>query len=81
MLGRLKMTVQECIDQYSNVMDKVFVPRYDITKKLLIAKNGEAYDSSVLETIIKKLVQERLQKLGNTNEQLLDESSGNTCKV
>jgi hypothetical protein len=81
MLGRLKMTIQECIDQYNNVMKEVFVPKSDLKKKGLVVMYGEAYESSVLETIIKALVQKRLQKLGSTNEQLLDESSSNTCKV
>jgi hypothetical protein len=65
MLGRLKMTIQQCIDEYNNIMGKVFIRKWSIT---------EAYDSKVLETIIKNLV-------GGADKKLLDTSSDNTCKV
>lgn len=78
MLGRLKMTVQECIDEYNNVMAKVFIPKWGVTKLGLAIVKGEAYDHTILEKIIKDLVRRRL---GNEEAQLLDMSAENTCKV
>ena len=78
MLGRLKMSVQNCIDEYNRVMGKVFVPRSDVMKKVDAVTGGQSYDSDVLEEVIRDLVG---RKLGDKDALLLDESSENKCKV
>jgi hypothetical protein len=70
MLGRLQMTVAECIAQYDNVMKEVFPETGDIKKAFNLATHGEFYDSTNLENIIKKLIKD---KLGDSDVDLLDE--------
>ena len=76
MLGRLQMTVAECIAQYDNVMKEVFPETGDIKKAFNLAIHGEFYDSTNLENIIKKLIKD---KLGNSDVDLLDEKG--PCKM
>ncbi|KAJ5679821.1 hypothetical protein N7462_008065 [Penicillium macrosclerotiorum] len=76
MLGRLQMTVAECITQYDNVMKEVFPETGDIEKAFKLATEKEFYDSSKLEGIIKRLIKE---KLGDPEISLLDEKS--PCKI
>ncbi|KAJ5174317.1 uncharacterized protein N7482_000194 [Penicillium canariense] len=76
MLGRLQMSVAECITQYDNVMKEVFPETGDIKKAFNLATQGEFYDSSNLESIIKKLIKD---KLGDSEVDLLDEKGA--CKI
>ncbi|KAJ5689918.1 hypothetical protein N7462_004310 [Penicillium macrosclerotiorum] len=76
MLGRLKMSIKDCIDEYNKVMDQVFPPTDKYTKNIKLFKNGEYYDSSNLEKIIQDLIK---RKLGDADASLLDES--NPCKI
>lgn len=76
MLGRLQMTVAECIAQYDNVMKEVFPETGDIKKAFNLATHGEFYDSTNLENIIKKLIKD---KLGDSDVDLLDEKG--PCKM
>lgn len=76
MLGRLQMTVAECIAQYDNVMKEVFPETGDIKKAFNLATHGEFYDSTNLEIIIKKLIKD---KLGDSDVDLLDEKG--PCKM
>jgi hypothetical protein len=76
MLGRLQMTVAECIAQYDIVMKEVFPETGDIKKAFNLATHGEFYDSTNLENIIKKLIKD---KLGDSDIDLLDEKG--PCKM
>lgn len=76
MLGRLQMTVAECIAQYDNVMKEVFPETGDIKKAFNLATRGEFYDSTNLENIIRKLIKD---KLGDSDVDLLDEKG--PCKM
>lgn len=76
MLGRLEMTVTECIAQYDNVMKEVFPETGDVKKAFNLATHGEFYDSTNLEKIIKNLIKD---KLGDSDVDLLDEKG--PCKM
>ncbi|KAK6347586.1 hypothetical protein TWF718_005424 [Orbilia javanica] len=78
MLGRLKMTIEECIAAYMNVMGKVFPKSSEVEKKFRLVKDGAYYDEKVLEEAIKDVVR---QKLGDPEAQLLDKDPNNNCKI
>jgi len=88
MLGRLEMTVEDCITSYVKFMGEVF-PQNTTTRKLPfglgtlwdVSVNGEKWDSKVLEKVIKRLVEEQLKQ--DPNEVLLwDKANPNpSCKV
>ncbi|KAJ4243526.1 hypothetical protein NW757_011165 [Fusarium falciforme] len=78
MLGRLQMSVKDCLDSYRKFMNIVFSAKR-WTKASLIA-TGSKWDASALERCIKDLVREQLGR--NPDEVLLlDEESAKTCKV
>lgn len=103
MLGRLKMTVTECIEEYKALMPEIFPPPpkgYNPLSKFLngiknagnavvAGWNGEKYDSSQLETLIKQLVEKYLKKHtgktvdGNTEPLKEDdiEKNEDSCRV
>jgi hypothetical protein len=83
MLGRLKMTVQECLDAYDSVMKEVFGSGWlhaHIGKPLDYLTRGEFYSAGQLEKVIKDLLRKKLPA-GQSAEDapLLDES--NPCKM
>ncbi|KAI1761318.1 acyl transferase/acyl hydrolase/lysophospholipase [Hypoxylon sp. FL1150] len=77
MLGRLKMSIKECIKKYETIIDKVFPNSIwkEGTEWLL---KGQRYDATNLENIIKDLIRE---KLGDAEICLLDKDEKNPCKV
>jgi hypothetical protein len=75
MLGYLEMAVDECIQKYNEVMGKVFAQGF-FGKKGRFAMEGEFYDATVLETVIKDLIRERI---GRDDVALLDENR--RCKM
>jgi hypothetical protein len=83
MLGRLKMTVQECLDAYDSVMKDVFGSGWlhtHIGKPLDYLTKGEFYSAGQLEKVIKDLLRKRLPAGQNGEDApLLDEA--NPCKM
>ncbi|OQD78862.1 hypothetical protein PENANT_c075G09643 [Penicillium antarcticum] len=83
MLGRLKMTVQECLDAYDSVMKDVFGSgwlRTHIGKPLDYLTKGEFYSAEQLEKVIKDLLRKRLPTGQNAEDAaLLDDAS--PCKI
>ncbi|CAO2648169.1 Nn.00g090910.m01.CDS01 [Neocucurbitaria sp. VM-36] len=79
MLGRLKMTIDECIEKYQQFMTTVFKSSWKGKTGDLLA-NGTYYDASLLEKVVKDIIRE---KLGNEDVKMLDESekAKNACKV
>ena len=75
MLGRLKMTIDECIKKYKASMTKVFNAN-SLEKYARFAAKGQFHDAVVLEGVIKDLIQERL---GKNDVDLLDEAD--SCKM
>jgi hypothetical protein len=75
MLGRLHMTVDECIDAYQALSNKVFVKqRQAIT---LTGQVQGRFDSAALEQAIKDIVVQR----GLDPKTLLQDSPNAKCKV
>ncbi|OGM46186.1 hypothetical protein ABOM_004865 [Aspergillus bombycis] len=74
MLGRLGMSVDECIDAYKDFMKEVFTNSWWEKAKNLT--DATKYNTSKLENVLKGVIEKRTQ---NGDEPLLDE--GNLCKV
>ena len=75
MLGRLRMTIDDCIDAYTSLSDKVFekkAHRVNIKGKL----QGR-FDTAALEQTIKKI----LADCGFSAETLLKDPADGACKV
>lgn len=72
MLGRLEMTVDDCINKYEEFMDKVFAGN----KWLHYARDTKFYDARELEKVVQNLVRE---KLGDENAPLFQ--GNDKCKV
>jgi hypothetical protein len=62
MLGRLRMTVSECIDLYLDMSQRVFGQPQNFTHR-------EKFDPKALEEVVKTVVQ---RKTGNRDAPLLD---------
>ncbi|THY96535.1 hypothetical protein D6C93_04726 [Aureobasidium pullulans] len=78
MLGRLRMTVDECIDAYLALMGPIFAPGWASWAPLGMKLNIRSkYNTPELEKGIKKLVE---SKLGNEDELLWDDRP-DACKV
>ncbi|KAK6359101.1 hypothetical protein TWF696_000268 [Orbilia brochopaga] len=77
MLGRLEMTIDECINKYMAVMGEVFPEGWWSKNGRMVAK-GEFYDEKPLENAIRKIVGERL---GDPEAKLLDTEGKNKCKI
>ncbi|KAI1615399.1 hypothetical protein EDD36DRAFT_462913 [Exophiala viscosa] len=75
MLGRLEMTIDECIEAYTSLADKVFqkkAPRMKITGKI----RGQ-FDSKKLEDAIREVVEKRTTQ----KDTLLKSEADTACKV
>ncbi|GME65109.1 FabD/lysophospholipase-like protein [Neofusicoccum parvum] len=76
MLGCLKMTVQECITQYEQTIEKVFNKSFWPNGKLVW--DGSYYTAKVLEEEIKRIIR---VKLGEKHEDDKLLNGNNKCKV
>ncbi|KAI1176857.1 acyl transferase/acyl hydrolase/lysophospholipase [Nemania sp. FL0916] len=74
MLGRLKMSVQECIETYEKLMDEVFTGR----KWWRYLWSGKFYDEKKLERLIKNVIKDKLSEEG---EDALLYHPDHKCKV
>ena len=75
MLGRLKMSVNECIDAYLSLSDRVFQKkRHWVTIKGSIQSR---FDSEELERAVKEVVTAQ----GLQEDALLKDASDDACKV
>jgi predicted acylesterase/phospholipase RssA len=75
MLGRLRMTVQECIKTFYSIAEKAFSVSL-LSKAWGLVTEGARYDEKILEKAIKAVIKE---KLGDENAPM--RSAGNECKV
>ncbi|KAL9622167.1 MAG: hypothetical protein Q9160_003510 [Pyrenula sp. 1 TL-2023] len=76
MLGRLKMSIDECIKAYANLSDRVFRKKH----RRIDLKNGNLqgrFDAQELEKAIKEIIVERRLP----EDELLKDSPGAPCKV
>lgn len=76
MLGRLQMSVTECIAAYEQMAKRIF-DRNELAKKGSLALTGAQFDHAQLEAAIKEIVQ---KQLGDPEASMLDTRS-NACKV
>lgn len=82
MLGRLRMSLEECAQEYIRLGEKIFTPRrakFSLMRvpDLLNAKG--AFDSTAFEAAIKAIVEKRLR---SAQADLIDEHDPNPqCKV
>jgi hypothetical protein len=75
MLGRLQMTVQECIDAYTALSQKVFEKQ---SHRLSIKGRIQGrFDAAALEQAVKRI----LQQHGFAEHTLLRDSPDAPCKV
>jgi hypothetical protein len=75
MLGRLKMSVSECIDAYLALSDRVF--RKTKSRITFKGRIQGRFDSGELARSVKKVV----TKQGLQEDALLKEESSDACKV
>lgn len=81
MLGRLKMDVTTCIDEYLRLASSVFIPKRDRANFLgrLVDKINvkEEFSANNLEDAIKRIVELYL----GDGDSLLEEDSDPVCRV
>lgn len=80
MLGRLRMTLDECEDAYLKLSKSIFKPKrvFGVPSKgvdVLLA-NGR-FDAKIMERVIK----EAIRSTGNTEDTLLKDDRSPSCKV
>lgn len=75
MLGRLKMSVDECIDAYAKLADLVFVKKRQ--RISFTGKIQSRYDSDTLVAVIKSMI----YKAGFDDKTLLWNADPEACKV
>ncbi|KAK3995228.1 acyl transferase/acyl hydrolase/lysophospholipase [Cladorrhinum sp. PSN332] len=79
MLGRLRMSIADCLKQYGDFMKIVFNPKDGKWNKgKRIWNTGAQWDPNVLERVIKQLVREQTHQ---DPEQVLLMDEQNPCKV
>ena len=59
MLGRLRMTVDECLDAYELLTDVVFASPRKLYKRIPLAKSGEKYDHRLLESELREIIKSK----------------------
>jgi hypothetical protein len=81
MLGRLKMSIEECIDAYLQISKEVFQPKRSWlnwpAKVKDILNLGEQFDSKKLEAKIKDIV----KKSGESVDAMLKIEDNPKCRV
>lgn len=75
MLGRLEMTVDECIEAYNQFMKKIFNVS-SLRKNTRLVWKGCRFGADNIEAVIKELINERL---GDSEAPLLNEHG--QCKA
>ncbi|KAG6831520.1 hypothetical protein H0H92_009788 [Tricholoma furcatifolium] len=77
MLGRLKMSISECIEQYESLASDIFSA--NLAKRILnFSTTGAFYKATKFEKALKRIIKE---KTGDENAPMLDTDPTNKCKV
>jgi hypothetical protein len=82
MLGRLRMTIPECIKAYTELSKAIFTPRHSRASPVRGVEylNGDGkFDSLVLEREIKNQI--RKSKVAKNDDQILLQDPESPCKV
>ncbi|KAG6916204.1 hypothetical protein DXG01_007834 [Tephrocybe rancida] len=77
MLGRLQMTIPECIEVYTSLASDIFSANF-LQRSKNFATTGAYYKKDKFEAGLKKIIKE---KTGNENASMLDPDPKNKCKV
>ena len=77
MLGRLKMTIPECIAVYTKLASQIFSAN-SVQKAWNFANTGAYYTKDNFEKALRTLIK---QKTGDENAAMLDSDTSNRCKV
>ena len=80
MLGRLRMSVDECIVAYQDLSTTVF-RKTAISPVKVNGKIKSRFDTDSLEKAMKKTVRDRLEKQGEAALLMEDQCGGQTCRV
>lgn len=75
MLGRLKMSINECIEAYLSLSDRVFQKKS--YRKTIFGKIEEGFDSEELAKVVKEVVKNK----GMDEASLLLEVPEASCKM
>lgn len=82
MLGRLRMTIPECIEAYTELSKAIFTPRRSSSIPIgaveYLNGNGK-FDSETLEKQIKAQIKK--SKVAKQDDQILLKDPGSPCKV
>lgn len=81
MLGRLRMSIDDCMRKYKEFMGVVFPTKAGWRKKGSLLWSGAQWDASDLEKVIKAVVAETLGGDPETVQLLDEESEKSSCKV
>ena len=57
MLGRLEMTVDECIEAFTGIMDAVFTKKHTIPFNIFSGQVVPRFDTAILEDSIKNTIE------------------------
>ena len=78
MLGRLGMSVGDCIDAYTRLSDEVFQKKHYLPIKLS-GQTQARFDTKALEDAVRKIVSEN--STPSDENLLLRDTSPNQCRV
>jgi hypothetical protein len=82
MLGRLRMTIPECIEAYTELSKAIFTPKHSRANPARGVEylNGDGkFDSLFFEKEIKTLI--RKSKVAQNDDQIILQDSESPCKV
>ncbi|KFY80769.1 hypothetical protein V498_08778, partial [Pseudogymnoascus sp. VKM F-4517 (FW-2822)] len=82
MLGRLRMTIPECIIAYIKLSKAIFTPKHSrasLTRGVEFLNGDEKLDSEVLEDAIKSQI--KASKVSKEDDQILLQDPESPCKV
>ena len=77
MLGRLGMTIDECIQAYEELMGSIFGSKAHWSKLSMSANVNAQYDSKKVRTAIEKVLVER----NISTDTLLNDGTARRCKM
>lgn len=76
MLGRLRMSVEECIEAYIKLSERVFQQKH-VSPVTIKGKMKARYSSEELQNAVQEVIQER----GLDKDALLKDTTPQACKV
>ncbi|KAL0958133.1 hypothetical protein HGRIS_000301 [Hohenbuehelia grisea] len=78
MLGRLQLTVQQCIDAYTQLASEIFAGNDSVTTKFKLGTTGFRYGATNIENAVQNFIK---SYTGDANAPMMDPDVNNQCKV